>query len=293
MTPEALSASKVERVANCTASAILPSYPHTGKLAIAGTERHADIEEERTPLPGDLELPGMEHEVAYLIDPRQRTVVRIGAGMPRKYGVGRPWYTVGTTLDIEHVEPERALAVDVKSRKRVTAARRNWQVRLQALALYETYKRPVTSGLLYLDNGEKDFHDFSRFDHAATWTDLDAVIAGIEAAIGKTPKPHIGPWCEYCTAVLVCPAVNQALMGMMEMKLKCDGTDEFEGVPAADVAKLHPTLKAIKAKYERMWQALRFRAKIEDLPLGNGRHLRMVEDKRGVWTLAERKDSGT
>lgn len=301
-TPAALSASKMERVAACTASAILPSFPHTGKLAIAGTERHANLEEGKPAEdkadafdPRSLDLPNVEHEVAYVIDPKQRSVKRIGAGMPRAYGVDRPWYTIGTTLDVESVAladnyPARATAVDWKSRKRVTAAKRNWQVRLQALALWEHYHVPVRSGLVYLDNGEQDFHSFTRFDHAATWADIDRAVSAVEAAIGREPKPHMGPWCEYCDAVVACPAVNQALRGLMEQV-----TDKYDlsvegGMPACDVAQLHPVLKAIKKKYDIAWEALRLRAKQENLPLGNGRHLRMIENNRGVWMLSERKD---
>jgi hypothetical protein len=294
MSPDPLSASKVERVANCTASVILPSYPHTGKLAIAGTDRHSAEESEE---PGSqsaiLNYPNAEHEVAYVIDPKARTVRRIGAGMPRMYGADRHWYTVGVTLDLESITADTATAVDFKSRQRVTAAKRNWQVRLQALALNTFFApRPVRAGIVYLDNGEQDFHDFTRFDHAATWTELEGVIAAVEGALGKEPKPHMGPWCSYCEAVVSCPAVNQALRGLMESI--GDGPVSMltpeAGMPAADVAKLHPVLKAIKAKYDRMWEALRLRAKVEDLPLGNGRHLRMIEDRRGVWTLSERKD---
>lgn len=277
----------MERVASCTASVILPSFPRTGKLAIAGTERHADIEEERAALPGGLELPGMEHEVAYLIDPKQRAVRRIGAGMPRQYGVDRPWYTVGCTLDIEQITTGLATAVDCKSRKRVTAAKRNWQVRLQALALWETYHLPVRSGLLYLDNGEQDFHDFTRFDHAATWRDLEAVIRSIDSAIGQPPQPHIGPWCEYCDAIISCGAVNAALRGLMDDATSLDAN---AAVTPEEAAAIYPVLKAIKAKHERMWEALRLRAKAENLPLGNGRHLRLVENSRGAWMLTERRD---
>lgn len=278
----------MERVAACSASAILPSIQHTGKLAIAGTERHADVEDGTTTLGSlGLDMPGAEHEVAYLIDPKLRSVKRIGAGMPRQYGVDRPWYTVGTTLDIEQITDERATAVDCKSRKRVTAAKRNWQVRLQALALWETYKKPVRSGLLYLDNGERDFHDFSRFDHAATWRDLEAVIAALEAAIGQPAKPHMGPWCDYCEAILACPAVNYVLTALMD---QCVTGDTVQAATAEDVGKTYHTLKAVKAKYERMYEAVRLRASVENIPLGNGRHLRLIENNRGTRVLTERKD---
>jgi CRISPR/Cas system-associated exonuclease Cas4 (RecB family) len=290
---DALSASKMERAASCTASVILPSYSRTGKLAIAGTERHANLEEGKRAEgdsgfdPSSLDLPDMVHEVAYLIDPKLHTVKRIGAGMPRRYGDGRPWYTVGTTLDVESIQTDLAVAVDWKSRKRVSAAKRNWQVRLQALALWETYRRPVRSGLVYLDNGERDFHDFTRFDHAATWRDLESAIANIESAIGKPAKPHMGPYCDYCDAVDLCPAVLASLRGMMEYSLN---DDTLGPLSAAEAGQLYPVLKAVKAKYERMWEALRLRARSQNLPLGNGRHLRMVENNRGTWVLTDRKD---
>lgn len=279
-----ITASALERVAECAASVALPQTPYTGPEAVRGTDNHEQAEA------GVLhprlarfvgELHDLQHEVSFVLDTKARTVRT--SGVRRAYGHLSP-HEIGTTPDVIGVcggdKGDVAVALDYKSHRRVTRAERNWQVRSHALAasslLGGEIKR-VWAGIGYLDTGDLDIAEFSPVSLGAAWVDLHEVCDRVER-VRHLPveqlTPRRGPWCEYCPALLSCPAQKTALASFMR---QADISEAVANATPEQIDELRTMLRTFEQLSKQATDALRMRVAREPIPLPNGKVLRLIE----------------
>lgn len=287
------SASSLERAVACAPSFALNQIPTTGAGAINGNDNHGDIEDGLAE--GDLAgQPGVvkqalegaievDVEVAYALDVVSETVRVIGRRLGRNYGTLGP-SEIALTLDAKVVRPDGTYVYDWKSRKRVSPARRNLQLRAQCVAVMKADGiSTVTGAIGYLDNDDVDAHVFDAFDVPSFFDDMRKMLSRIIAARalvakGGTPEVHAGPWCEYCPAVAFCPAQTRLALVMIEALVDVNQHVAFMSTEQAGLAWMK--LRQIQSLADKVEEALKLRAKQEVVPLPNGKRLALVQSSR-------------
>lgn len=274
-----LTSSSLERVNACPGSLVIGGYPDQGIEAENGTRNHVKAEmgdlHPKLKALMDVGEPFIKREAAFVLDTKARRV-RSCEGF-RAYGHLSP-HEIGTSPDwIGRTSDWGVRIIDFKSRKRVTHPRENLQIITQAVAVFETYGcNFVEAGLGYLDDGYYDSYEFSRFELPGMWAKLEEIVRKANAA--KATQLQTGEHCQYCRALMVCPAQKQALTVLMT-----DGEAMEAAVatmPDAQVAKIHTTLLAAEKLLSRVDKAIRARARAAPVDLGNGKELRLVECTR-------------
>lgn len=279
--------SGITRAWECPASCALARADHQGAGAVYGQENHAEIEA------GDLSRPvvrrvlegaiHVRHEVSYVLDLETRTVREIGVNLQRAYGQLSP-SEIALTIDIELQNDGVWWVGDWKSRGRVPAAAKNWQIKAGAIAVATRHGADAVIGFVgYLDDSELDTAHFDAFDIAGWWDDLRAMrvrIAQAEArhAEGQELNVSAGSWCQYCPAMPYCPAhtrLARSLLGELDTI-----EERFEALSKEQCGRAWDTLKRYKTVAERIEASIRERARREPIPLSNGRHLALVDSKR-------------
>lgn len=229
MTTVRLSASAIERLHNCPTSAALPAVYVTGDAAEQGTDNHAAVEvaarnyRDHGVIPdgplGEL-LRGctvLAIERALVVDVVTQRVRDLGEGVGRAYGELGPT-EVACTVDIviRHADG-RVSVYDWKSRSRVTSAARNWQVKVQALAVLGWLsEQAVQAGLVYLDDWQADVAEFDALDCAAIASELVELRERLTRAKAEDPV-HLGKWCDYCPAQFGCPGRKAVVESAMQV----------------------------------------------------------------------------
>ncbi len=288
-----LSASSLERATNCPASEALGKASYTGQAAITGTDNHKDIEDgieagnyaDLPPVVGRVLFgaENVETEVAYAIDVRKETVRRIGRKLGRNYG-HLSEDEIPLTVDVMGTRYGQAFVYDWKSRKRVTTASKNLQIRAGAVAVMkESGTSKVLGALCYLDDGEVDESVFDAFDAAAFFEEMRSLKARILAAkvlvdSGATPTVSAGPWCEYCPAMAYCPAQTRQALAMLGDLGEIEQQVAF--MTEEQVGKAWEKKRQIEAILERVDASLRLRAQQGVIPLSNGKRLALVDKTR-------------
>jgi len=296
MSARSVSASGLERAAECPASQALEQVRQTGEAAIIGTDNHTDVEvpvreyrrsgdasklsEGLRGIVADYEVLAIER--AFIVDTLTATARDLGESIGRKYGTFDPFTEVPVTVDVvmRHRETKRVVILDWKSRRRVTRAARNWQVKAQVVAVMAWLGiDECDAGICYLDNWELDTAHFDTFDAAAIADELRTVLDRLHAAKASDPV-HIGPWCDYCSAQPHCPgraALVKAAVGDVGSDL-ANMSDEQAG-------EIWVRLEALLETAEKARDVLKERAKQTGLPLPNGKYLRLIEcTRKGVDT---------
>lgn len=286
------SGSAIERVWHCPASHALPQGRETTAAAEQGTKNHDKIE--RGLSVGDLSvLPeparelfrgvtAVDVEVAFALDVEHETVRMIGRRIGRAYGELAPT-EIALTVDAIVDTPAGVVVVDWKSRKRVTKAEKNLQVRAGCIAVLTLRKLGEIGGaLVYLDDGEIDAAGFDVFAAAAFWADMRTMLRRVKAAgdllaAGVVPEVHAGSWCEYCPAISHCPShtrLAKAMLGELS-----DVETQIAELSAEACGRAWETLKRIQALAERVEDSIKKRAASEPIPLPSGKRLTLVECK--------------
>src|SRR5262249_6164474 len=146
------------------ASLALPQARSTGEDSIRGVENHDGIEDSliagteskhavvRKAIAGATEIVT---EASYAIDVVAETARFIGVRLRRNYGPLGP-NEIPLTIDLKAVRPDGTWVWDWKSRKRVTAASKNLQLRAGCVAvMLVDGLDSVNTGIGYLDNDEE------------------------------------------------------------------------------------------------------------------------------------------
>lgn len=278
-----ISSSQLERLDACPASAALKSYPHQHIGAVIGTENHAKAEageslHEKIKAYVD-GLSSVEWERLFIIDTSARSVESLPVGQSR---TGRDLgpSQISVRMDVM----ANGVTLDLKSRKRVTAASRNLQVKAQAVVAATIQQQPVRAGIGYLDNGWIDMASFGPIEIAAAWADLRSVCAKVEK-VRRLPLADLtfqrGEHCETCNAILVCPAQTVALQTFRE---RIPATDEeitalVSSMPDEEIVSLLETWKQVSRRGEQFEAAVRMRAEVAPIKDGHGKQYEMRECK--------------
>lgn len=287
------SGSGIERAVNCAASYALNQAPDTGAAAIKGTANHSDVEGEL--VDGDISKYGVVRqaveaaaelhvEEAYAIDVEAETVRYIGERLGRDYGPLGP-SEIALTIDLRCIMRNGTTWVwDWKSRKRVTSAEKNLQLRAGCVAVMKAHGlTKVHGGLGYLSDDEIDIHSFDSFDAAVFFEDMRKMLNRIGAAralvaTGGTPEVHSGPWCQYCPALAYCPAQTRLAKTMLGELM--DVEKEVAFMTSEQAGKAWTLLKQIQGLADRVEASLKLRARQDVVPLPNGKRLALVDCSR-------------
>lgn len=288
-----LSGSGLERATNCPPSEAIGKASYTGQEALTGTDNHEEIEEgieagnyaDLPPVVGRVLFGAsdVQTEVAYALDVEKETVRKLGRKLGRNYGPISAT-EIPLTVDVTGLRHGQPFVYDWKSRKRVTPAPKNLQIRAGAIAVMkDSGASTVLGALCYLDDGEVDEHPFDAFDAAMFFEDMRQLMNKIGAAkllvsTGQMPAVSAGPWCEYCPAMAFCPAqTRQALAMLGELG---DIEQQVAFMTEEQVGKAWEKKRQIEAILERVDASLRLRAQQGVIPLSNGKRLALVDKTR-------------
>lgn len=267
----------------CAASIALPGAGYQGVEAEVGTENHARIEAGDTSVDVVARVldgaADVRHEVAYVLDVKNRTARCVGVNVGRAYGELGP-YEIGLTIDLECRKGGVWWVVDWKSRERVTPAARNWQLRCAALAVLATKNvSHVNVALGYLDDSDLDGPaTVDAFDAPGLWSDLERLVDRIEKMRGAAnPDVNAGSWCKYCPAMPHCPAHrNLALMVLGEIdKLNVEGA--VAALSDEALGRAYEKAKIIAKVLDRFEESVKMRAKAAPILLPDGKMLAAVQ----------------
>lgn len=287
------SASSAFRVENCPVSTVLPSLKESSEASEKGNDNHARIEAslvhrqatgkwlDDTPpelmalVPDDATILGIELALAW--DTATGTARKIGERISRNYGDIGPTEIPGT-VDLVFAHDGKLYVIDWKSRTRVTSARRNRQIHIQALACADLFgASDVMAGLVYLDNWEQDIVPFDLFELDNIATEVAAIMTAA-TNVEPTQQPHLGPWCEYCPAQVECPSQKTVIVAAASLIQK-QGidinllSDENKGVLHERLGKLIDLAKQAKKYIGDL-------AKKRPIPLPDGKVLAGIEKSK-------------
>jgi hypothetical protein len=245
-------ASAIERVRACPASAIMPQVIESGEDAARGTSLHrfttrvlrgdtvaaalAEVPEEAwratarrvdfRSIAGHLDPKSLRCEIGYAANVETGGVRCLGEVEARNYPAHDNTEIVGTE-DLEGRTPltGQIETADLKfGHAGATAAEHNPQIAFFARSLAMIHEAPRVGGsVLHVDE-----HGHVHVDrHVFEWIDLDAfgyeladTVTAVERAeetlaAGDTPDVRPGPWCRYCGAAPACPAHTALARAML------------------------------------------------------------------------------
>lgn len=285
------SASSAQRVENCPVSTVLPSLKESSEASEKGNDNHARIEAslvhrqatgkwlDDTPpelvalVPDDATILGIELALAW--DTATGTARKIGERISRNYGDIDPTEIPGT-VDLVFAQGGKLSVIDWKSRTRVTSARRNRQIHIQALACADLFgASEVMAGLVYLDNWEQDVVPFDLFELDNIATEVAAIMTAA-TNVEVTQQPHTGPWCEYCPAAIQCPSKNVELASTARL-LHGDDAAAIASLTDEQVGLMYGRVDELEERIKRWKKIVRDRARRYPIPMGNGKVLAAIE----------------
>lgn len=185
---------------------------------------------------------------------------------------------------------QTVIIVDVKTGKRLAQhASENWQLRSLACAAADAYgcvKAKV--GLAYIDQyGQVEFEwaEFSSLDLAdyseeLSWLDTQALKASEAVSSGYSIDVTVGDHCEWCPAMLTCPAHLDTLKSLDPDLALTRG--QFEALPPAALGNLYDRLSTSKAILESASDSIKAMAKAGPLDLGDGKQLKYIQSGKTV-----------
>ncbi len=184
-------------------------------------------------------------------------------------------------VDAIITKPDGVWVYDWKSRKRVTPAKQNLQIRAGCIAAIKTLGiSSVVGAIGYLDDGYTDVSVVDAFDAAVFFADMRAMLkrlADMKAlvATGATPEVHAGPWCDYCPSMAYCPAHTRLALNMLgEIDALKQGV---AFMTVEQVSKAWDLKKRLEGMLEAVDESLRLRIQQGVIPRPGGKRLAMVE----------------
>lgn len=302
--------SALDRVFNCQASEMYPHARSTSEYAARGTAVHEFIEAARKigrdaalekvaddvrdfceALPLDKLPAGGDYEVKLAWD-YERDTARI---LP---GEGKRDYFPATATEfvmtVDYIGRNGFVVVgDWKTGFRLLGpARDSRQLRIGALA---------AARLTGIDDA-KVFYAFLREDGsvAFSWATFDAfdlaeiademrqlaaqlrALRTVKANLDAKVQPHEGPWCDYCPAFNSCPAKMQLARAIGTGKALASIPEQIEAMTDTELATAYAAIERYDDVAERVRKAIRQRAAMQPVDLGDGRVLGSVD---WPWTI--------
>lgn len=225
-------ASAVERVSACPASAILPQHRTTSAYADTGNEGHAALcaYAKARRVAADYEPPlewqglceavgaiegDLHAEVAMAINVATLEARVLGYDIGRNYNLRE--FEIAGTADLVAVTPTHVIVIDAKTGwGDVTRPARNGQLRTLGLMACRAFGRERAHvAILHCHEGDTDprwqWAELDELDLDETAFQLERTfraisLAASRAQAGRSPDVTEGPWCRYCPAKTSCPA---------------------------------------------------------------------------------------
>jgi hypothetical protein len=296
-----ITASQLDRVIHCPASAALPQVRQRSDAADFGSGVHAFLKladkvgreaalaeiAEDAPhrdlceqLPLD-ELPkGGRREVAFARNRITGAVRILGEGEHRDYSDVTEDEDCGTA-DLIGTKNGRGIVKDWKSGRHVGNPATAAQLLFFALCVAEIAEvDEVEVAFVYLRDDGTFYEDCAvvdSFDLAAFAETLRTLPKQIEAERGKIyagrqPDVFNGPWCRFCPAAAACPA-KTALARSFGAEL-VSIRDQVSALSSVDAGKVYQKALEYKDLLEEVIAGLRDVARVSPLELPDGRVLR-------------------
>jgi hypothetical protein len=308
-----LSASQLQRVAVCPASAVLPRVDSVNAAAARGTALHSYLEavpvvgrdEALASVPDEyraaceaLDLEALPvcavryaAEVAFAFDPATWRARELGRSMGRDYSGARPGEIVGTADVVGLSEDGSTLVVaDWKTgRSELAKAERNWQLRFLALAGCRTYGATSAhvalvhiheNGTAHYDSAVFDPFDLAVIAHELARLANRVAFAARSHASGEPPLATTGEHCKWCPCLPYCPAQTALVRTVVSGDPEWVESGWDRPVTPQDAARAYEIVKAVKAALARIERNLYTYAAGTPIPLPNGLVLGQVESTR-------------
>lgn len=302
-----ITASGLERLDNCVASAVLPRAKDTNPSPlrdvgnavhgflrdVSHVGRDAALEKAAAPYRQLCEsidvslLPaadeGYAAEVAFrydvLADVAEETASGDGSRAYVAPASGTP--CVFGTCDAIGLLPEEATVIvydyktggyDYGSPERI------WQLRFYALAAARAYgmKRAKVAIIRIRDDGSP-WYDWGELDEAAlaqTASDLLQLVARVEdnreRVMPQLADATMGPWCKYCPSRAWCPAVTGLATAVALHK---EATEWWNGpyeLTSDNVPRVLERIQAVRQVLDEAEESCKALAEAMDIPLGDG-----------------------
>ena len=176
------------------------------------------------------------------------------------------------------------IIVDVKTGKRLADhARDNWQLRSLAVAAASAYKCVNAHVMLaYIDQyGQVEFEaaDFDSLDLAdyaedLLYLDTQALKASEALCSGYSIDLSVGEHCDWCPALMNCPAHLDALKSLDADFAMTRG--QLEALSPTSMGTLYDKLSTNRAILESVQESVKAMARVEPIDLGDGKQLKYV-----------------
>lgn len=301
------SASNLARVVACRGSEALPHIPVMTEAGANGTAIHAfiacahSIGREAALVEMDADAPyyqlcaalpvgelpaGGSHEVAIAWDHVTDIGRAIVGNGHRDYSSVGPTEYVGTA---DYVGADREtntiVVIDWKSGYRYLGpARDSWQLRMLALAAVRAAQADnARVAYCFLRDDGSYAYSWGYFDPLDLATIADE-LRDLAARLGRQTESmslafYEGPHCDYCPAFHACPAkmrLARAIGNGEAMTELATIEQRIESMSDAELARAYQAIERYDDIAERVRRALRQRAAMQPIDLGDGRKLGTV-----------------
>lgn len=302
-------ASALQRVAECPASAVLPQVGSSSEDSARGNVIHKFLEDAANMgrekalalVPSQyrdvcevidferlLPLGTFAAEVTFAYDSATLTAREVGRGLARDYSAVIPTEVAGTA-DVVAIAGDAVLVWDYKTgHGALPPAEKNWQLRALALMACRAYgKQRAQVEVVRIDESGGVWFDsatFDAFDLDAIEGELQTLLAVVIAerqrkARGEALTYSQGAHCRYCPAFQHCEANTKLLREVAADPQSIERL--LDGALTLDTAaKAYRKIHAVRAILGKVESAIYAFAAQQPIPLGDGVMLGEVETTR-------------
>lgn len=313
------SASSLERVMLCQASDIVPiriTNTDGNEFSEFGTAKHNFIDSITQGMSRDEALSrvtdkyrkacelisseflakfrDIKTELSFAVDLETGGAMYLGNHLNRDYPDVGESYRTGT-CDIMAVNAETGIPVlaDMKSGRFTTECSENWQIRFLAYAMHYIYNYPkIECHLIYLREGEDPIFDTFTFEEHH-FKEIKVGLLKLWKELIRQEKNFLEQGvlelkegvkqCEYCPAMVACPAKIGALVALGKKATDAD----LDKVPTAIQNMTNEQAKDAWVRYKKVdayWKLadkqMKEFVKQKSIDLGNGKSVAAVTCKR-------------
>ena len=291
MSPIMPSASEIQRVMECAASAQLPKVQSTSDAAARGSAIHAYLERLVKGEPEDIAVQSVpeQYRLACLdidmtpfwaqqysqLQSEVSIAVNVNTTLARVLGSNRAYSSVtpeefyGTADYIGRTQDGILVVGDFKTGvANVAHPRDNWQLKTLAFALSQLHGEGEVEVAIVKTEGETRIlvHRFNAMDLAVIGSELKSLHSRLQTVANSYRE---GKHCDYCPAYKFCPAKITLLRELAAAPVV--SSEQLAGeLKGEDAKKAYRRYKAIKAALQKVEAELRMLTDREPIDLGDG-----------------------
>jgi CRISPR/Cas system-associated exonuclease Cas4 (RecB family) len=232
----------------------------------------------------------LESEVTYEYNAIENTARAISISKPRDYPYNDGCFYGTADLVGLSEDGQSVIVIDIKTGKRLPKhASENWQLRLLAVAAASTYGcRAAKVALAYINQfGEVEFEwaDFDSLDLADYAEELEWLVTAVRKASEAVESGYqidieMGDHCEWCPAMLYCPAHMNGIRSMIADLEDTGGV--IDKMTPEELGAAYDKYLAANDVVRLVESAFRSLAKNGSVSLGDEYELKMVPHRRRV-----------